>query len=183
MSEPRETPKNPASHLTMALSAFIGIGVIGLVERAGLPGLDPIFLVGSLGASAVLVFAAPDSPMSRTRNVLGGHLISALIGVACFRVLGTMPWFSGAVAVALAIVAMHRTGTLHAPGGATALIANIGNERVKELGFAYAFAPVLSGAMTLVAVAWLAMRTRAALERLDARAWTRPSDEAIVDPS
>jgi len=77
---------------------------------------------------------------------------AALIGVACFRIAGSVPWLSGALAVALALAAMHRTGTLHAPGGATALIANIGPERVKALGFAYAISPVLSGAAVLLAI-------------------------------
>lgn len=154
----------------MCVPAFLGIAAIGAVDRLGLPGLDPVFLVGSLGASAVIVFGAPDSPTARPMAVLGGHFVSALIGVACFRLAGSTPWFSAALAVALSIAVMHRTGTLHPPGGATALIANIGPERVKALGFVYALAPVLSGAAILVAVALVSRHGRALALDLLARA-------------
>jgi CBS domain-containing membrane protein len=146
----------------MCLGAFCAIAGIGGLDALHLPGLDPVFLVGSLGASAVIVFGTPDSPMARARNVFGGQMLSAIIGVTCFRWLGTEPWLSGGLAVALAIFAMHRTGTLHAPGGATALIANIGSDKVKALGYGYVIAPVLTGVMVLMAVAFLARWLRSA---------------------
>lgn len=141
--------------LVACISAFLGLGAIGLIDQLGLPGFDPVFLVGSLGASAILLFGAPDSPMSQPKSVILGHFLSALIGVSCHQVLGDTPWLAGSLAVALSLVAMRRTGTLHAPGGASALIANIGTERVTDLGYGYAFAPVLVGAIVLVAVAWV----------------------------
>lgn len=164
-----------------SVAAFVGIAAIGLVDRLGLPGLDPVFLVGSLGATAVILFGAPDSPMAAPRAVLVGHVVSALLGVACFRLFGASPWFSGALAVALSIAVMQRTGTLHAPGGATALIANIGPERVKALGFGYAFAPVLSGAVILVAVAFLVHRARARSSSLLARLRSGAIDAEPLD--
>jgi CBS domain-containing membrane protein len=178
VSSSTSTPQSNASMAAMSVSAFVGIASIGAVERLGVAGLDPVFLVGSLGASAVIVFGAPDSPTARPVAVLGGHLLSALIGVACFRLAGSTPWFSGALAVALSIAVMHRTGTLHPPGGATALIANIGPERVKALGFLYALAPVLSGAAILVAVALVTRHGQAWALGLVARvARSRPRAE------
>lgn len=135
-----------------SFGAFLSLAIIGLVDRTEVSG-DTTFLIGSLGASAVIVFGAPDSPMARVRAVLGGHVLSGLVGVLCFVMLGDVPQLSGALAVAVSIFVMHVTRTMHAPGGATALIANIGPDRVKALGFGYVVAPVLTGALVLVLVA------------------------------
>lgn len=147
----------------MCLAACVGIACIGGIDALHVPGFDPVFLVGSLGASAVLVFGAPESPMSRARSVVGGHFLSALIGVTCFKLLGHAPHIAGGVAVGLAIFVMHHTRTLHAPGGATALIANIGSAKVKALGYGYAFAPVLTGVAVLMLTALVARKLRASL--------------------
>lgn len=82
-----------------------------------------------------------------------GHLICALIGVTIYKLLPDQLWLSSALSVSLAIVAMQITKSLHPPGGATALIANIGTEKIKALGFVYALSPVLSGALILLIVA------------------------------
>jgi CBS-domain-containing membrane protein len=93
------------------------------------------------------------SPLAQPRNLVGGYVISAVIGVAAWQVLGSVPWLAAAFAVATAIAAMHATKTLHPPGGATALIAVIGSEKIHSLGFLYVLFPVLTGVIIMLAVA------------------------------
>lgn len=100
------------------VSSFLGISLISLVAQFE----DIYLLVPSFGASAVLIFAAPQAPMAKHKNVLFGHLISASVGVALVQVLG-VSWLSCALAVSLSIAFMIITNTLHPPGGATALYA------------------------------------------------------------
>ena len=82
---------------------------------------DLIMIIGSFGASAVLIYGAIKSPLAQPRNLLGGHVFSALIGVTCYQLLDSHLWLAAAVAVATAIAFMHATKTLHPPGGATGL--------------------------------------------------------------
>lgn len=132
--------------------SFIGIAVLGLLHIA-----DPvhIFTIGSFGASAVLIYGAPRSPLAQPRNLIGGHVLSAIIGVAIHLLLPDPIWLSAALSVSLAIATMHLSKTLHPPGGATALIAIIGGDRIHALGFSYAVMPVLVGALLMLLVAWL----------------------------
>ncbi|MBW1865587.1 MAG: HPP family protein, partial [Deltaproteobacteria bacterium] len=86
---------------------------------------------------------------------LGGHIISALIGVTAYKCLAGELWLASAVAVATAIFVMHATKTLHPPGGATALIAVIGSQKIHDLGYLYAIVPAGSGAVAMLIVALL----------------------------
>jgi CBS domain-containing membrane protein len=133
--------------------AFIGIALIAFFQSSFLTQNENIFLIGSFGASSVLVYGAVQSPMAQPRNLIGGHLISALIGVSAYTFLPNIIWLTAPFAVALSIVLMQVTKTLHPPGGATALIAIIGSEKVKALGFMYVLSPVLSGSLILFIVA------------------------------
>ncbi|AGA33422.1 Membrane protein, HPP family [Thioalkalivibrio nitratireducens DSM 14787] len=135
--------------------AFIGIAVVGLLHQQFFEGTAYLLLISSFGASAVLLFGAPRSPLAQPRNLVGGHLLSALIGVAAFKLLGGQIWLAEAGAVATAIAAMHLTRTLHPPGGATALLAVMGGEQVHSLGFLFVLLPVAAGALILLAVAVL----------------------------
>lgn len=151
----RQTIVEPMDHLWTFIGAFIGIGAIGLLQGQGVLLTDAVFLIGSFGASAVLVFGATNSPLAQPRNLVLGHLISALIGVSVCKLVPEMLWLSSALAVSLSIVAMQITRTMHPPGGATALIANIGSEQIKGLGYGYVLYPVLSGVVVLLIVALL----------------------------
>ena len=133
--------------------AFLGIAAAGLASQALLAGTDLSLMIGSLGASAVLLFGAPRSPLAQPRNLLGGHLLSAIVGVACWKLLHQYPWLAAALAVATAIAIMHATRTLHPPGGATALIAVIGPKEVHDLGFLYVLVPCTLGPLLLLGVA------------------------------
>jgi CBS domain-containing membrane protein len=149
----RQTIVEPIDHLWTFLGAFIGIGAIGLIQGSQFGQMDNIFLIGSFGASAVLIFGATNSPLAQPRNLIGGHLVSAIVGVIIQKLLPGQLWLSSAFAVSLAIVGMQMTKTLHPPGGATALIANIGSEKIKALGFFYILSPVMSGVLILFIVA------------------------------
>lgn len=115
-------------------------------------------LIGSFGATAVLLYGAPQSPLAQPRNVIGGHVVSALIGVVTFQMLGACGLLAPSLAVSTAIVAMRLTGTLHPPGGATALLAVIGGDGIHQLGYWYALVPCGAGAVVMVGTAVAAYR-------------------------
>ncbi len=135
------------------VGSFIGIGLIAWLQSFFLTDLENVFLIGSFGASSVLIYGAIQSPLAQPRNLVGGHLISAFIGVCVFKLVPEIIWVTAPLAVSLSIIAMQFTKTLHPPGGATALIAVIGSEKIKSLGFFYVLSPVLSGVLILLTVA------------------------------
>jgi CBS-domain-containing membrane protein len=135
------------------LGGFLGIAAVGWLHARFCTGTALVLLIGSLGASAVLLFGAPKSPLAQPRNLVGGHLVSAVIGVAAYQVLPAYLWLAAALAVATSIAVMHATRTLHPPGGATALIAVIGDQKIHDLGFLYALMPVGAGVLVMLAVA------------------------------
>ena len=149
----KQTIVEPIDHFWTFLGAFIGIGAIGLIQGSHFGQMDNVFLIGSFGASAVLIFGATNSPLAQPRNLIGGHLVSAIIGVCVHKLLPEQLWLSSALAVSLAIVCMQMTKTMHPPGGATALIANIGSDKIKALGFQYVISPVGTGVVILLIVA------------------------------
>ena len=135
------------------IGSFLGIAAVGLVHFNMLTDSDMVMIIGSFGASAVLIYGAIKSPLAQPRNLIGGHVISAVIGVACFQLLGDQMWLASAVAVATAIAVMHLSKTLHPPGGASALIAVIGSDQIHALGYLYALIPAGSGAVVMLIVA------------------------------
>ena len=100
-----------------------------------------VYIVTSMGASAVLLFAVPHSSLGQLWNVIGGHLISAAIGVACYQWLPSNGIVAGA-SVGLVIGAMYYTRCIHPPGGATALAAVIGGQNIHALGYQYILTPI-----------------------------------------
>jgi len=134
------------------IGGFAGIAAVAWVNRLMFSGTDLVLMIGSLGASAVLVFGATRSPLAQPRNVIGGHIVSAAVGVAAFKLFHSDPWLAQAAAVSTAIALMHATRTLHPPGGATALIAVIGSEEIHRLGFLYVLVPGAAGPLILVIV-------------------------------
>jgi CBS domain-containing membrane protein len=149
----RETIIDKSDILWTFLGGFFGIGIIGFISSRYFTASDNLFLIGSFGASAVLVYGATNSPLAQPRNLVGGHVISALVGVTMHKLIPGEIWLSSALAVSSAIVCMQITKTVHPPGGATALIANIGSEKIKALGFMYVVSPVFTGVIILLTVA------------------------------
>jgi CBS-domain-containing membrane protein len=157
-SKMRGTTKSPpgvgAGELLWSWTgSVIGIGICGYLSSRYFEPRDLTLLIGSFGASAVLVYGAIKSPLAQPRNLIGGHVLSGLVGVASHQFFGDTVWIAAALAVSLAIVLMLATKTLHPPGGATALIAVIGGQKIHNLGFLYAFAPAGLGALVLLIVA------------------------------
>ena len=137
------------------IGAFLGIGLVAGINQFYLAGTDLTLLIGSFGASAVLVYGAVRSPLAQPRNLVGGHMISAVIGVSAWTLLHPYPWLAAAMAVSTAIAAMHLTRTLHPPGGATALIAVIGSPKIHALGYLYVLVPATLGAILLLLIGLL----------------------------
>lgn len=139
------------------LGSLIAVALTGLVGWAvsdlGLGAL----MVGPVGASAVLLFAAPASLLAQPRAVLGGNVVSAFAGVTCAQFVPE-PILAAALAVALAIVLMSLLGCLHPPGGAMALTAVIGGPAVTELGYGFVLAPAALCSVVLVAAAMVLNR-------------------------
>jgi CBS domain-containing membrane protein len=160
----KETLIDFKEHLWTFIGSFLGIALIGFINKGSFSSTDNIFLIGSFGASSVLIYGIVNSPLAQPRNLIGGHVISALIGVTVHYIIPNEVWLSSAFAVSLSIVFMQITKTLHPPGGATALIANIGSEKVTSLGYMYVLSPVLTGAVILLLVAIL-VNNRAAHRR------------------
>lgn len=134
-----------------ALGALFGIATVVLATHALLGQKAAIFVVPSLGATAVLVFAAPHSLFAQPWSVLGGNLLSALIGVLCQQLIPDTT-LAAATAVAIAIAVMHAARCIHPPGGATALAAVIGGPDIHQLGFTYALYPVGLNCLLLIGV-------------------------------
>jgi len=160
LSKMKGSTKNPpgvgAGELLWSwIGSVLGIGACGWLSSYYFEPKELTLLIGSFGASAVLVYGAIKSPLAQPRNLIGGHVISGLVGVACWQAFGATLWVAAAFAVSLAIVAMLATKTLHPPGGATALIAVIGGAKIHDLGFLYAFIPAGAGAVVLLIIALL----------------------------
>lgn len=151
----RETLVDPREHFWSFVGAFVGIFIIAFIQSLHLPSLENMFLIGSFGASSVLVYGAIQSPLAQPRNLVGGHVVSAIVGVTIARFLPDIIWLTAPLAVASSIVFMQMTRTLHPPGGATALIAVAGETKIASLGYWYVLSPVLSGTLILLLTALL----------------------------
>ena len=142
-------------HLWTFIGSFSGIAILGFLNSKYFTLYDNLFLIGSFGASSVLIYGIINSPLAQPRNLIGGHVISALVGVTVHKIFPGDVWLSSALSVSLSIVAMQITKTLHPPGGATALISNIGSTKILELGYFYVLSPVLSGVLILFLIAMI----------------------------
>jgi len=123
-----------------------GVATLVLFSLAQWSGLA--FVMAPFGATCVLAFALPDSPLSQPRSIVGGHLIATAVGLAVGSLLGVAPW-TMALAVGLAIALMLATRTTHAPAGADPLLVMLAMP-----GWSFLLTPVLTGTLALVAVAF-----------------------------
>jgi CBS domain-containing membrane protein len=141
-----------SEQVVATIGGFMSIIAIMLATTSMLGLQSAVVIVPSMGASTVLVFAAPHSVFAQPWSVLGGNLFSALVGVASYRYI-PHPEVAAAVAVAGAIAIMHLSRSLHPPGGATALAAVIGGPTIHELGFGYVLVPVALNCLIMLTVA------------------------------
>jgi CBS domain-containing membrane protein len=146
---PAPAAVDAAERVRMVLGAALGIGVTALLSHAmpGPPGLG--WIVAPMGASAVLLFCLPSSPLAQPWAVIGGNTLSALVGVACVHLF---PWpdAAAALSVALAIGLMFALRCLHPPGGASALLMAVNGIADPRA----ALLPVLVNALLLTAMAY-----------------------------
>ncbi len=145
-----------ANHREHVIAAFGALGAIGLIAAINLfltgSLLASLPLVAPMGASAVIVFCLPQSPLARPWNVVIGNVASALVGVVCARFIPQVE-LAAALAVFAAISGMALSRSLHPPGGAVALTAVLSGAPIKDLGFTFAFNPVFLSSLTLVLAA------------------------------
>jgi CBS domain-containing membrane protein len=149
---PAQGPPRLADCVRGGAGALLGILVTGLVGRLALGTTGDLpWIVAPMGATAVLVYAVPGSPLAQPYSVVAGNVISALVGLAAAWAIGWAP-LAAAVAVGSAIAVMIALRCLHPPGGACALTAALAPTAVTGHGVTFAFWPVGLGSIVLVAV-------------------------------
>lgn len=131
---------------------FLAVSLlVGLMHYSGQP-----LIMASFGASGVLLFGYRQGPFSQARNVIGGHLIAALVGLMCLHLIGDY-WWSMALSCSIATTAMIATRTMHPPAGGTPVLVFLANSP-----WSFLFTPTLVGAVSLVLIAklfwWLLLR-------------------------
>jgi len=144
--QPSAAPAAPSWRFVAAstLGTMLAIGLTGwLGLRSGAP-----WLMAPFGASCVLAFGLPDSPLAQPRSIVGGHLIATLVGLVVLHTLGDA-WWAAAMAVGLALALMQLTRTVHAPAGADPLVV-----LAAHAPFQFLLTPVLAGSLAIAAVAW-----------------------------
>lgn len=150
---PHLAPVSNTERLRAALGALVGILLTGFATSlAGIGGRDLPMLIAPMGASAVLLFAVPASPLAQPWSIIGGNVISALIGVACAMLVPDQV-LAASLAIGLAIAVMMLCRCLHPPGGAVALTALLGGPAIHAAGFGFALAPVAVNSLLMLAVA------------------------------
>jgi CBS-domain-containing membrane protein len=142
----------------LILSLFSGVGAalaIGILAFADSVQSDIVLLMAPFGATAVLVFGVPDSPLAQPKNVILGHLITAFIGICFVEFIGVTP-LSLSIATGLAVSAMLFTKTTHPPAGANPVLIMLAGQ-----SWAFLVTPVLLGAVILVIIGKVVSRVRA----------------------
>ncbi|WP_175959243.1 HPP family protein [Burkholderia pyrrocinia] len=139
--------------LRSCTGALVGIATVGVTMRwlPGVPGLVPL-LVAPMGASAVLLFAVPASPLAQPWSIIGGNLVAATVGVACAQWIAD-PITAAAVAIACAIGGMFALRCVHPPSGAVALTAVVGGPAIHSLGFSFVLEPIALQSAILLSAA------------------------------
>ena len=145
-------PRPEVKYRRFVLLAIAG-GAGGAVAIAAMEWLSdhfafPLMFV-PFATSIVLVMGSPDAEPAQPRALIGGHLISTLVGLIVLQLAGPLPW-AAAVAVGLAMVAMHLTRTFHPPAGIDPLVVV-----VNDMPWHFLLAPVAVGALLLAAFAFL----------------------------
>ena len=170
--------KGDPGYLSSAIGAAVGLVLTAWISHS-LLAQDIPWLIAPMGASAVLLFAAPSSPLAQPRAVIGGNLLASLCGVTCAL------WIQDTVlavgcAVALAIVAMFFLRCLHPPSGAVAATAVLGGPPITRLGYHFVLMPVMLESLLLVASALILnnlFRRRYPTQRLSQN---RPAQQPVL---
>lgn len=156
-----------------AMIGIIAAAWVGSMIKDIIPLLP--YLVAPIGASAVLVFAVPASPLAQPWPVLGGNVISGVVGVTIAHWVGN-PFLAAGIAVAGAILIMSLLRCLHPPGGAAALTAVIGGPAIVSSGYMFALTVVAANSITLLCAGWL-------FHRFSGHAYPHRVEPAASSPS
>ena len=137
-------PKSPFSvTLKSGVGGFLAIAFVGWLAQV----TNQPMILGSLGASCVMLFGFPDLPFSQPRNVLGGHLITAAIGLACLYIFGPNYW-AMALALALSLIGLMVSGLPHPPAGSNPIIIFL-----SQPGWGFLFFPTMAGVVGILLIA------------------------------
>ncbi len=134
------------------VGAFIGTLIASFFSSTILQAEDLPLILASTGASAILIFSLPFSPVSQPWNLVGGHLVSAFVGVSCYFLVPN-ELFASSLSIPFSMLLMHYLRCMHPPGGATAITAVIGGANVHALGYAFVIIPVFVNAIILLSIA------------------------------
>lgn len=137
-------PKAPFKAIAKSsVGGFLAIAFVGwLAQMTNQP-----MILGSLGASCVMLFGFPDLPFSQPRNVLGGHLITAAIGLACLYLFGPSYW-AMALALGLSLGALMASGLPHPPAGSNPIIIFL-----SQPGWGFLLFPTFAGVVGILLIA------------------------------
>ena len=173
---PELTPVSKRERLRAAAGALVGILATGLVCRAAVGTEALPVLIAPMGASAVLLFAVPASPLAQPWSILGGNLVAALVGVTAAAWMSD-PFVAASCAIGVAIALMMALRCLHPPSGAVALTAVLGGPAIRALGYGFVLWPVAANSLILLATALL-------FNNLTGRAYPhlRPASPRTSDP-
>jgi CBS domain-containing membrane protein len=150
---PDAAPVSNRERLRAAAGAFVGISLTGLLGSLAFR-LDPALpaMIAPMGASAVLLFAVPSSPLAQPWSILCGNIVSAFVGVTVALLVPDI-FLASALAISLAIAAMMALRCLHPPSGAVALTAVLGGPAVHGLGYGFILWPVAGNSLILLILA------------------------------
>lgn len=151
---PETSPLSTGEKLRSALAAFVAILLVGYVSSIFVSGIGLPILVASMGASAVLLFAISQSPLSQPWPLIGGNIFPALIAVTCGKLVPDLI-FAAAISVALSLFVMQILRCLHPPGGALALLPLLGDASVHDLGYRFVLQPVGLNVLILLLLGFL----------------------------
>lgn len=171
---------SPTEAVRAGIGALVGLGVTGLFLLS--PGIDlttGLYLVAPFGASSVLLFAVPNSPLAQPWSAFVGNTVAALIGVSVCLLVPD-PSLRIALAVSLAIIAMILCRAVHPPAGAVAMTAAMSPDAIGHLGFWFALAPIAAGTAALIVIAVIYARLTG--RRYPFRQFEDPNHHGTRDP-
>ncbi len=151
-------PKAVALVLAAAGAFLAVLACTVLAEQVSLGGTAALLFAAPFGASAVLVFGGSASPLARPRNVIGGYLVCALSALFARAVLGAWPALAAATCIAIALLAMELTGTVHPPAGGFALVPLVGTVSARGVADWALVTAALGGAIVVVVAGLLTAR-------------------------
>jgi len=154
---PRRMTGTLRDYARAAIGAGLGILSTGLLALSVVSGdwHSAVFLIAPMGASAVILFCLPSSPLAQPWAILAGNIVAALAGVFFAQLLPQQLVFAAALAMLSAIALMFALRCLHPPSGAVALTAVLGGDAIHSLGYSFVWWPVLANSVLLVLTAWL----------------------------